>query len=460
MNKYISRILLLSASVIQPLFGQDGFIDKTGKVVIEARYSDALSFSEGLAPVRVGAKCGYIDRDGKEKIPLQFDNARQFREGRAAVRQGEKWGFIDKEGKWVVEPIYVQVSNFSEGLAAVAIPLVLQRDHQSAETKPKELRSGVRLYLSTRDAGNATGGWGYINTNGKIVISHQFFSVRDFSDGRALVRRRGGREIILSIAEVAPAKISELADYFWEHFEISDDIAWEAAGYIDKTGTMVLPPKYSFAMPFREGLAYVNELFPFSKQKAGLKGYIDTTGKAVLQLHRESLLPGGAYMTAIFESLPTQNQIMGSFHKESVNKWGVAEPFASEPNPMEYQEGLALVDSTAGGFIHTPKWNYVDTSGKVASENVGQFSSRFREGFAAVRKGGPFGGKTGYLGRTGKLVIPYQYKGGGDFSEGLAPVLIDKTWGYIDPTGKVAIEPRFKGAYSFREGLAKVTLAK
>jgi len=42
-----------------------GYIDKTGKIVIEPKFDNAWSFSEGLARVKIDDKDGYIDKTGK-----------------------------------------------------------------------------------------------------------------------------------------------------------------------------------------------------------------------------------------------------------------------------------------------------------------------------------------------------------------------------------------------------------
>lgn len=41
-----------------------GFYDYDGDEVIEPRYEDAKTFSEGLAPVRYNGKWGYVNRKG------------------------------------------------------------------------------------------------------------------------------------------------------------------------------------------------------------------------------------------------------------------------------------------------------------------------------------------------------------------------------------------------------------
>jgi hypothetical protein len=440
MNRLACTLFVAAAFSSQALFGEEGFIDKTGKLVIEPRYANALDFSEGLGPVRVGAKCGYIDREGREKIPLKFDDARRFREGRAAVKMGDKWGFIDKEGAWVVEPTYAFTSDFSEGLAAVAIPDATPDDPKKTKAEAKEYHAEGAVYrvYTASDAEAPGGGWGFIDATGKLVIPHQFFDVRDFSNGRALVRPRGGRTIRLSAAEAAELK-SRGSDYLQEHFVAQGDFTMEVAGYIDKTGAMVITPRFSTALPFGDGLAYVEQL---DKHKEHVfKGYIDTSGKPVIELYRYAVRPSGLHLP---DSLQPMEPIPA---------------LAIDPGPTVHKEGLALVDSGTG-FVHKPKWTYVDTSGKTISENVGEFSSSFSEGLAAVAKAGFSRGKTGYVDRTGRLAIPNLYKAGGAFSEGLAPVQVDKLWGYIDSTGKVVIEPRFVWAASFSDGLARVKLRK
>ena len=64
---------------------------------------------------------GYIDKTGKFIIQPQFDSASNFSEGFASVRMNNKWGYIDKTGKFVIQPQFDLASNFSEGLARIRI---------------------------------------------------------------------------------------------------------------------------------------------------------------------------------------------------------------------------------------------------------------------------------------------------------------------------------------------------
>jgi hypothetical protein len=86
----------------------------------------------------------------------------------------------------------------------------------------------------------------------------------------------------------------------------------------------------------------------------------------------------------------------------------------------------------------------------------------FNEGFAmAVRDAvitqfDIYGGKYGYIDRTGKEVITCEYDNAQEFSEGLAPVQKDGKWGFIDKTGKVVIPLEYDYAAPFSEGFASV----
>ncbi|MBQ8472679.1 MAG: WG repeat-containing protein [Bacilli bacterium] len=65
-------------------------------------------------------------------------------------------------------------------------------------------------------------------------------------------------------------------------------------------------------------------------------------------------------------------------------------------------------------------------------------------------------GMTGYVDKTGKLVIPRNYQKGYAFSENLACVKEDGVFGFIDKTGVYQILPIYEGANSFSFGLAPV----
>jgi hypothetical protein len=79
-----------------------GFLDKSGKIIIEATYDAASDFSEGLAAIRVGNSYGYIDKTNKKVIEPKFAWAGDFIGSLAQVTFSDGYnGYIDKTGKTI-----------------------------------------------------------------------------------------------------------------------------------------------------------------------------------------------------------------------------------------------------------------------------------------------------------------------------------------------------------------------
>lgn len=112
-----------------------GYIDKTGKFLIEPQFYPPSNFSEGLAGVSDSCKwfdflCfirlsqkkfGYIDKTGKYIIPAKFDNVSNFNNGLAVVNKNSHWGYIYKNGNYFIKPQFVFAYPFSENIAAITL---------------------------------------------------------------------------------------------------------------------------------------------------------------------------------------------------------------------------------------------------------------------------------------------------------------------------------------------------
>ncbi len=139
-----------------------GFISSSGQFAVNPiYYRGSHGFSDGLAAVRMnGGKFGYIDVSGKKVIEARFDDANSFSEGIAAVKVGEYWGFIDHAGRMVIEPKFEQ--------APYSWPRM-------------EFREGLSVAFSK-------GKWGYVDSDGNFSMPAEFDDVSPFSHGRASVR--------------------------------------------------------------------------------------------------------------------------------------------------------------------------------------------------------------------------------------------------------------------------------
>lgn len=199
-------------------------------------------------------------------------------------------------------------------------------------------------------------------------------------------------------------------------------------GLVDKTGKVLVTPRWKWIGPFSCGLAHVVD-------QDKKNGFIADTGQVIIQPQYDS-----------------------------------AETF---------YEGLAAVEKDN-------KYGFIDTKGTVVIPIEYDSVRRFAEGVAAVRKGTKFG----FIDKTGKFVIAPQFGRARHFIKGLCYVLIDGKrayidhsgmplggkfrevlhrfsddralfyddgkYGYIDRSGQEIIPTGITKAYDFRDGVAQV----
>ena len=75
-----------------------------------------------LIPVDVDGKWGYVDGTGKMIIEPQYNFCDLFVDGIAEVISSSgKMGYIDETGKFIIKPGFKYATRFSEGLAFVTV---------------------------------------------------------------------------------------------------------------------------------------------------------------------------------------------------------------------------------------------------------------------------------------------------------------------------------------------------
>jgi len=272
-----------------------GYINEKGEIVIQPRWSHdrrhgmavAGVFSEGLAAVIEEVmksyedeeeyyifKCGYIDKTGKYVIePKYRGGCGTFSNGRARValdrndpeyKAGQgAMGFMDKSGNWAIKPQFFEATEFKDGYALV-------RD----EPWPNDWNEVERKSLHL------------IDTDGKSALALKDCGWRySFYEGLALIRKKGQRPTYINEkCEVAfvllPGIELENATTFSEGrlpvYKMQDGN--RVFGYLDKTGKIAVGFRYASAFPFSDGLANVG----FEDKSGSSRSYIDKTGMVVL----------------------------------------------------------------------------------------------------------------------------------------------------------------------------------
>ena len=101
----------------------------------------------------------------------------------------------------------------------------------------------------------------------------------------------------------------------------------------------------------------------------------------------------------------------------------------------------------------TKKWGFKHNNNVVIPAQY-DWAGEFSEGLAQVI----INGKYGHIDKNGAIVVPAKYDNAGFFKNGLALVQIKGRWGYIDKTGNLVISARFDNAWEFNKDLAKVEI--
>jgi hypothetical protein len=157
-----------------------GYIDQSGKVVVEADLRDlggtsGFEFHNGRLEVAVSNGV-YVDKTGKTVIDKGFYRGWDFSEGLAVamLKENGKWGYIDTSGAFAISP------RFASSLDDYVWPF----EGGFAKIKVKSL-------------------YGFISHSGDFAVSPQFLEAEGFHDGRAhcsgrAVRLRGRRPLCSS----------------------------------------------------------------------------------------------------------------------------------------------------------------------------------------------------------------------------------------------------------------------
>lgn len=224
--KLILKILILTI-LVSNAFGQNnkslypitncnlwGYIDKTGKTIIEPQFIAAGEFSEGLAAVRLNGTYGYIDSSGNFLIKSQYDFALPFQSGLAEVFIDGKPFFIDRKGNIIFQHNFKEISSFGNCSYATAI--------------------------------TQTNKYGIINLKGDLIVDTIFKRINSFIDGLAVVYGLNHMPYPSDSTQV-------------EKYEV---------GVIDTTGKWIVPfGRYKEIGDFKNGYSKVELFEPAEKRK-------------------------------------------------------------------------------------------------------------------------------------------------------------------------------------------------
>jgi len=441
--------------------GKWGYIDASGKVIVEPCYGTVRYVNDGVAWVNAGGskqymvmhaggKWGIIDARGTVLVEPRFRlwNLNDFSCGvawvQAVVNDARKasWGIVNAAGEYILPPeqefdIFPGPTTFHDSVSHVykdgkvgLVDVTGKFLHRPSQFNDISWFEGDRAWVhegGTADAGywgdGIEGGkWGLMNRQGEIVVPPRYDDHHYFSESVAFVNRGGKREE------------PDLSEPY-------TDCRGGTWGLIDTDGRMLIDYSFEETNPFGGGMALV---------KKGEKwGYIDKSGKFIKQFDQK------------FDGLNRAEN--GLLLAKRGEKYG----YIDESGTIIL--GLTYDKITGSGAIKGIKegktWKIFDTANRrvIVPEVPCDLNFCFSDGYADVT----IAEKHGIMNPAGKMVVEAKYGGVDGFKGGSMWVnlggdsggfsgLRGGKWGLVDEAGQYIIEPAYDPIYDLDDVLTEV----
>jgi hypothetical protein len=262
--------------------GMTGFVDKNGKVIKDFKYTASLgaNWRSDSAVVIIQSleiegkyyneyyfidkgKWGFIDTTGKVIINFQYDEAWEFSSGRAAVRKGEKWGYIDKNGNLVIGYKYETNHDFNNGYNS---DRNAEKDLWAVIDSLGKVVIGYNYdgiwdsyYPTNFIPASKNGKYGFINKKEKVLVDFIFDRVIPYDDdnGRFMVEMNDQWGIIDNKGRMITECIYEYLIEF--NNGLADVRKDKKYGLIDKNGKIIVDFDFYWACEYSDGLIPVQK---------------------------------------------------------------------------------------------------------------------------------------------------------------------------------------------------------
>ncbi|WP_428305484.1 WG repeat-containing protein [Lacipirellula sp.] len=288
-----------------------GYVDGQGRMVVEPSYDLAGPFGEGLAPVQLGGEVRYIDAAGNAALIIRAEAGEPFANGVARVRVGELWGFInrtgelllspqftriiprdggyqvtgtdgkqglvDEAGRLIVSPQYDFIGGFqSNGLAWAGVGFMgEQLVHTLIDRSGKVVSSAETYRYQPRKQGDLWGIWD--SQEDCYAIEPRFSDLKQLDVGilQVTVKSRYGMVDLNTGTMLLEAKYFSMRPFYEGLALVQAPNQRHPFGFVDRTGTFVIPPIFDDASNFEDGLASVR----FFRRPVTDLLWIDKTGR-------------------------------------------------------------------------------------------------------------------------------------------------------------------------------------
>ena len=320
--------------------------------------------------------------------------------------------------------------------------------------------------------------WGYMNQEGKVVITPKYDIAMEFNEGHAVVAL-GNMPCLININEKRIIDTG-LYEFISTYSEGSCAVRnfkkrWS---YVNNAGKTILKLDSIIyeANSFHNGLARVSRQVDDITQKFGFDisrlsyrfAYLKTDGKLACEFIYRDAEDFENNIARVKENTLTY-LINNKFEKKCTELTEIG----------KFNDGLAVI-------IDNGKFGYINTNGEITIPPQFDYASMFYNGFAEVEILGkscfinskgekqfepkfeeirPYGegfagfkqlGKYGFINANGDFMMQPYYDDVAYFVNGLCPVRKGQNWGAINKEGKLILKLEFDYVGPFEDGVAEV----
>ncbi|MBM7096144.1 WG repeat-containing protein [Bacillus sp. H-16] len=294
--------------------------------------------------------------------------------------EGKVWGYINSRGQFVFQPQFEEALDFQEnGLAIVS------------------------------DKGT-----GVINEDGEYVVPPVYSWILPFSDGRAVVMEEdGGSRVIDEEGNVLSDAVYPFISPYKEGravFQTETDDGSIVYGYLDLSGSPVIPAQYRYAFDFSEGKALV-------QVRDGLYALIDMEGEQLQTFPYAQMSGPGDGLLSFKETYQDKAGYVNEQGEVVIEpQFAMALPFENGRAVVNMSDDVknlyGLIDK-AGAFVIAPEYNDILLLGHDRAA-VGR----------AIREDAPYMGSYYAIADAGSgdILTDFFYNSVSDFRHGYSSV--------------------------------------
>ncbi|MGB3619449.1 MAG: WG repeat-containing protein [Catalinimonas sp.] len=413
--------------------GRWGMANRRGQTLVEPRFEAVGQFYEGVAAVREGGKWGLMRPDGWVVVAPTYEAAHDVRNRNWVVREGGRWGIVNQALEPVVPFRYDTIArNYAQHRfyalrRAGAYTLVdLTGKPLLAETFDEVVLDDPADFLRVRRAGV----WSYYDAEiGGYVTRENFTAARPRRFGYAFVQQAGGWGVIdTSGRVVVPTQYDSLA--YVQPASRTLFVAGRAGRYgvVDDRDRTVLPIEF-------ERVEWAAGERLFKVRRDGRWGLHGTSDVLVESRYDTMSLDAPAFPARVARR----------------NKWGLLNAKGEEVTKLKYESLRAL---GAGWFAwgDGDKLGLLDDDGREAVPPTYLAIRPFENGWAAARRAEGWG----FINVRAKPSTPFTYEEVTDFNGTSAYVKVNGKWGAVDRRGVYLLPPEYDGYRTLPDGTRRL----